>query len=273
MLKFFRKIRQKLLNEGKLRKYLIYAIGEILLVMIGILLALQINIWNQNYTNRKEETKALINIQSDLDAQIQELNRFINYEESVLGNANSILSHFQENDGFINLDTLYDKINSLGSRLTIKPFNNTFSELNSSGTLDLIRSDSIRLKLIEYYQNFERETVAIDRNNTSLNTEIINSQFISITQIRPRSNLTKRVLSNQESIKKVYSKIVTVPYARFNAIVERQLSKEKNELIMVNLANLRMITSSAHISIMKERLELTKVLKESIANYMNGKIK
>ena len=48
MIKFFRKIRQNLLSEGKSRKYFKYAIGEIVLVVIGILIALQINNWNEN---------------------------------------------------------------------------------------------------------------------------------------------------------------------------------------------------------------------------------
>ena len=47
MIKFFRRIRQKLLSESKFSKYLLYAIGEIVLVMIGILLALQVNTWNE----------------------------------------------------------------------------------------------------------------------------------------------------------------------------------------------------------------------------------
>jgi hypothetical protein len=47
MIKFFRKIRQKLLTENKFSKYLIYAIGEILLAVIGILIALRINNWNK----------------------------------------------------------------------------------------------------------------------------------------------------------------------------------------------------------------------------------
>jgi len=51
MLKFFRRIRQKLLSENRFRKYLIYAIGEIVLVMIGILLALQVNNWNEDRKN------------------------------------------------------------------------------------------------------------------------------------------------------------------------------------------------------------------------------
>jgi hypothetical protein len=48
MIKFFRKIRQRLLSENKFSKYLIYAIGEIILDVIGILIALSINNWNEN---------------------------------------------------------------------------------------------------------------------------------------------------------------------------------------------------------------------------------
>ena len=47
MIKFFKKIRQKLLSENQFSKYLIYAVGEIILVVIGILIALQINNWNE----------------------------------------------------------------------------------------------------------------------------------------------------------------------------------------------------------------------------------
>ena len=59
MIKFFRKIRQNLLSEGKTGKYLKYAIGEIILVVIGILIALSINNWNdnQNKTGNDSFTK------------------------------------------------------------------------------------------------------------------------------------------------------------------------------------------------------------------------
>ena len=55
MIQFFRKIRQRLLNENKLTKYLLYAIGEIFLVVIGILLALQINNWNDLRKQKQKE--------------------------------------------------------------------------------------------------------------------------------------------------------------------------------------------------------------------------
>lgn len=66
MLKFFRRIRRKLLQEGNFRQYLLYAIGEILLVMVGILLALQVNSWDENKQKRMEEINLLEGIQKDL---------------------------------------------------------------------------------------------------------------------------------------------------------------------------------------------------------------
>lgn len=70
MIKFFRKIRQKLLDENRFSKYLIYAIGEIVLVVIGILIALQINNWNENEKIKTEEriliTGLIQNIENDI---------------------------------------------------------------------------------------------------------------------------------------------------------------------------------------------------------------
>lgn len=61
MLSFFRKIRQKLLSQNRVTQYLAYAIGEIILVVIGILIALQVNNWNENRKNGEIEHKVLLN--------------------------------------------------------------------------------------------------------------------------------------------------------------------------------------------------------------------
>tara|TARA_R110000744_G_C19341610_1_gene559505 strand:+ start:1282 stop:1512 length:231 start_codon:yes stop_codon:yes gene_type:complete len=65
MIKFFRHIRQKILTENKFSKYLLYAIGEIVLVVIGILIALFINSWDQDRINKKNEYKYLDNIKKN----------------------------------------------------------------------------------------------------------------------------------------------------------------------------------------------------------------
>ena len=71
MIKFFRHIRKQLLTENKFSKYLLYAIGEIVLVVIGILLALNINNRNQQQINDAEITSILKEIQQDLVSDVE----------------------------------------------------------------------------------------------------------------------------------------------------------------------------------------------------------
>ncbi len=66
MLNFFRKIRRKLSNENKFIQYSRYAIGEILLVMIGILLALQVNNWNESRKQNIELNECIVSAKSEL---------------------------------------------------------------------------------------------------------------------------------------------------------------------------------------------------------------
>ena len=73
MLRFFRSIRQQLLNENKTVRYLKYAVGEILLIMIGIFLALQLNNWNQERLDRIEERYLLIELMENLDQEAERL--------------------------------------------------------------------------------------------------------------------------------------------------------------------------------------------------------
>ena len=69
MISFFRKIRQKLLTQNRVTRYLIYALGEIFLVVIGILIALQVNNWNEERKEHKKEREqlffALENLKTD----------------------------------------------------------------------------------------------------------------------------------------------------------------------------------------------------------------
>jgi hypothetical protein len=79
MLRFFRKIRQKLLTDNKFSKYLLYAIGEILLVVIGILIALQVDHWNQKRENEEKVRSILSDIMLELVSDIDKINNLMHY--------------------------------------------------------------------------------------------------------------------------------------------------------------------------------------------------
>ena len=66
MINFFRRIRKNLLSENKVSKYLLYALGEILLVVVGILIALQVNNWNEDRNSRQFEIRMLTEVRNAL---------------------------------------------------------------------------------------------------------------------------------------------------------------------------------------------------------------
>ena len=77
MIKFFRHIRKSLLEQNKMGKYFKYAIGEIILVMIGILLALQVNNWNNNRIAQNEEKEVITKLHNDFLENKKNLNTYL----------------------------------------------------------------------------------------------------------------------------------------------------------------------------------------------------
>jgi len=164
MIKYFRKIRQDLLSEGKTGKYLKYAIGEILLVVIGILIALQLNNWNEN---RKEQNQLQIyykQIISDLDEQKIYSNATIIQLDSSIASYDKYKNLFETK----NLTT-DDVIDALNEVQFISPYLffrfNTMETLQSTGDIKII-PENIRNKLITHKSKLDEWTII---NNGNLN--------------------------------------------------------------------------------------------------------
>ena len=100
MISFFRKIRQKLLSENRVTRYLAYAVGEILLVVIGILIALQVNTWNENRKKLAVSRETIVNLKAELEEANVELERAYHFNRE-----NRRLSQ-EFIDGEISLDSL-----------------------------------------------------------------------------------------------------------------------------------------------------------------------
>ena len=92
MIKFFRQLRQKLLMENNNSKYFKYAIGEILLVVVGILIALQINNWNDDRKQKLVDQKYFQNLKNDLIGDTERLDLMITYSEEKVKAAKRMMS-------------------------------------------------------------------------------------------------------------------------------------------------------------------------------------
>lgn len=143
MIKLFSKIRQKLLLEKRFSKYLMYAVGEIVLVVIGILIALTINNNNEIRKQRVLELHYLSNIKTDLILNIKHLDNYIHTRETAINSANEIIAHYE---GKPIKDLKAFSIHTVNIYTWRKFFqiNNTFQELMNSGNLALISNDSIK---------------------------------------------------------------------------------------------------------------------------------
>lgn len=183
MAKLFRKVRQKFLGENKITRYLIYAVGEIILVVIGILIALQINTINQNKQRAKLEKVLLRQIRFEVLEAYEDIWRDASNLE--LGN----LSHYRITN-YINQDLPYTDslcfdFYWIKRDEYIYPTNATYGRLKEVG-LDIIKNDTIRVALQSLYEGvFPR----ITRNNSS--TPDISNVFDDyyLNSFRPNSDL------------------------------------------------------------------------------------
>ena len=155
MIAIFRKIRHNLLSEGKTRRYLTYAIGEIILVVIGILIALQINNWNLFKQNRLLESNYLQGINSNLNDDINELERLFAKDTIKLNAYTYIIRKFDADPIASNRQELITKLYDASGYNWFEGQNVVFEDIKSSGNLNLIESDSIKYAIQNYYKFFE----------------------------------------------------------------------------------------------------------------------
>ncbi|MCB0634856.1 MAG: DUF6090 family protein [Saprospiraceae bacterium] len=148
MIKFFRKIRQNLLTKNKFSKYLLYAIGEIALIMIGILMALQVNNWNELRKLRAQEVKYIKSIKSDLTDELKDNNEMIAYRSAKAKAASRLLTYTRP-ETVEEFRTYADTVGLVYIWGSFTPKDNTYKELISSGNLNLISDDSLRYYLLE----------------------------------------------------------------------------------------------------------------------------
>ena len=147
MLHFFRRIRKKLLGEGDLSKYVLYAIGEVLLVMIGILLALQVNNWNEFRKDRREEAKIIQNIAADLRIDTAYLSgRKHIFQQEYAALRSFIQKSYEIQQSADDFRSLFRNINFDVKNLLLQ--DNTFNEASQNGKMSLIRDETLK-KTIE----------------------------------------------------------------------------------------------------------------------------
>lgn len=155
MIKFFRKIRLNMIEKNRVSKYLLYAIGEIILVVIGILIALQINNWNEKRKADKLEAEYYCRLFEDLVQDKEQIDTLIKQAEERLKASNQSLRLLQkEKPNKIEVATQMD-LSTKAIFIDFKSNNSAFEDLKSGANLNIIKDKSIIKSLNAYYNNIE----------------------------------------------------------------------------------------------------------------------
>lgn len=266
MIKFFRRFRQQLLLENKFSKYLLYAIGEIILVVIGILIALQINNWNNNRIDNISETNYIKNIERDLNNQIKAIDTQINFEAEVADYCKIALKPYTETNKLKIDSTFAVALGTIASRRTFLNPNPAYIELISSGNIELLKNEKFKDQLINYYEELERIEKVIDGNN-SLYTD---QEFIPTIHKLGVIDASKEWENISKSYKRKFSSpnpLTKENMERLLDISSKLLKNEENELLFVNHLASREGYAMVHLLLLTEfKLQTEKIL-ENIRDY------
>ena len=147
MIKFFRHIRQSLITENKTKKYFKYAAGEIILVVIGILIALQINNWNEKRKIRTFEKDIITLIDQNLIQDSLSLSHELKTSQKAQASTDRLLQIISKE---IYTDTLYTLMGDIINFERFKSHSSAFEVLKSKG-IDIINNKKLQIALISYY--------------------------------------------------------------------------------------------------------------------------
>ena len=237
MIKFFRSIRKNLLMENKTGKYFKYAIGEILLVIIGILIAVSINGWNEDRKLAIEEQSLLKDLKQEMELNLKSLETVITQHEESLEAAEEMVKLFEDRDAFnkMPVETFWELCGKMETNSTYDPQSGILNSLINSGRLSLFSNKELKYLLASFKEltvdAFE-DTHAIQKERPPLMHKFLmdgyekkNSKIISYN--------FKKSYDNEEF--RVYTWLYFITTRRGGLTEERNLKLELEKII--NLIN------------------------------------
>lgn len=152
MIKFFRKIRQRLLIENKFSKYLIYAIGEIVLVVIGILIALQINNRNEEHKQKEKRNSYYLSMIESFEKDLKKINSYVEYLNYIENNVTEFKINVTKSANYIEASQYIDSLDVFTRDLDLNA--SIWKSMVNSGDINLL-DEQIKSTLLEFWSSYD----------------------------------------------------------------------------------------------------------------------
>ena len=193
-MKIFRNIRQKLASQNKVAAYLRYAVGEIFLVVIGILIALQVNNWKEDIQNHKLEKTTLENIRSDLVLQQGIINKQLQFESAKVAETDTAALFLSDSLSAGKLNAL---LITLSTRLTFVENKTSYISMDNTGGKKIIRNSSLKNAIVRYYQRLDYVTQVINNDNLFI-TDSEFGAFVTSNSLNIKLNRNGQIDKDQK---------------------------------------------------------------------------
>lgn len=229
MISFFRKVRQKLLSQNKVTRYLVYALGEILLVVIGIFIALQLNIWNEKNKEAKEANKFITRLLEEVTTNIGHVKNQIAIENQQIQSSKRILSMFNEPINEYSSSELDSLIFNVLAANSVDFNTGTLVEGQNTGKIALIALDELRSHLYNLPAVLE-----IVRRREAISAQDVNEQFAAFLyehyNYRNMDNNYSREKGNiGDTHFKEYSNLVLFESQMFENLIDNRFYNNKSQ--------------------------------------------
>ncbi|MCR9227991.1 MAG: DUF6090 family protein [Flavobacteriaceae bacterium] len=253
MLKFFRKIRKEFIAKKKVGDYLLYAIGEIVLVVIGILIALAIDNANEQSIKKEKEQIYLIGLKDEFETSKTKLEQLVTFNKQSYEDSKKIVNYMENQEALpTELELANLLYNAFAFDISFNPNNSLLEEMINSGSLKDISNQRLRILLtnwVSFIEDISKQEIMLDKE---------------------RDKIIDMFRGNENSIKTIYdltgvSDELGIPTSdRQTSNRNLLLSKEfENNMLMFILTSIK--TETAHYNPLMESMdEIIKVIDSEI---------
>ena len=245
MIALFKRIRKQFLGQNRLGKYLVYALGEIILVVIGILLALQINTWNLKNIDKSKEVNYLAEIDDNLASDLGLIDSILNFNKAKQEAISTVIQTLGKPSNLNQAQILGPNLNILGQYDIFYPNDLGFQNLISAESIGLISDNELRKGILDYY-NFDF------KSGTQERIETVTRNFVDY--LIP-------IMTTQERIQQMYQVTVDIPKNEDVDVV--------NDQKMLSILDLMNVVMQFQNDILLDNKEKIHQLRSKINSYQN----
>ena len=245
MITLFKRIRKQFLDQKRLGKYLLYALGEIILVVIGILLALQINSWNLKSIDKSKEANYLSEINDNLATDLRVIDSILNFNKTKQEAITRVIQNLGQPSSLNQAQILGPNLNILGQYDIFYPNDLGFQNLISAESIGLISDNELRKGILDYY-NFDF------KSGTQERIETVTRNFVDY--LIP-------IMTTQERIQQMYQVTVDIP--------KNEDVDVANDQKMLSILDLMNVVMQFQNDILQDNKEKIHQLRSKINSYQN----